>query len=130
MPALAASDRSLQLQIDALTQRLSELEQRIDELEKKPATTINKTTVIRTKSSLPVPTNPGEWQDTTNWIHLKVGYNYEEVRELLGEPLKIRGGSSEYWYYTDKKLDGPHVKFLFKKVNSWKPPEGTPDNDE
>jgi len=120
-PAIAASDRSLQLQIDALTQRLSELEQRLDTLEKRPAT-VTRTTVIKTKSSLPPPANPGEWQDATNWIHLKVGMDYHDVRALLGEPLKIRRGAAEYWYYSDKKFDGPHLKFLFKKVTSWKGP--------
>lgn len=127
-PTLASSDRSLQLQIDELTQRLSELEQRLDNIEKKPAT-VTRTTIIKTKSSLPPPTNPGEWSDPTNWIHLRVGMDYEDVRDLLGEPLKIRSGASEFWYYTDKKFDGPHLKFLFKKVNSWKAPEGVAGTD-
>ncbi len=127
-PAIAASDKALQMQLDALTQRLSELEQRIETLEKRPAT-VTRTTVIKTKSSLPPPTNPGEWRDATNWIHLKVGMDYNDVKNLLGEPLKIRRGASEFWFYTDNKFDGPHLKFLFKKVNSWKAPEGVAGTD-
>jgi len=123
-----ASDKQLQLQVDALTERLSELEQRLDSLEKKP-TTVTRTTIIKTDNALPAPTNPGDWQDTTNWIHIKVGMDYQDVRDLLGEPLKVRRGSSEFWYYTDKKFDGPHLKFLFKKVNAWKAPEGIAGTD-
>lgn len=124
-PAIAASDKSLQLQIDSLTQRLSELEQRLDNVESRPAA-VSRTTIIKTTSSLPPPTNPGEWQDPTNWLHLKVGMDYDDIRALLGEPLKIRRGSSEFWYFTDKKFDGPHLKFLFKKLNSWSAPQGEP----
>jgi len=116
------------MQLDALTQRLSELEQRLETLEQRPAT-VTRTTVIKTKSSLPPPTNPGEWRDTTNWVHLKVGMDYKDVENLLGEPLKIRRGASEYWFYTNNKFDGPHLKFLFKKVNSWKAPEGIAGTD-
>ncbi len=127
-PATASPDKSLQSQIDALSQHLSELEQRIAAIEKKP-TTVTRTTIIKTDNSLPQPTNPGEWRDSTNWIHLKVGMDYDDVRDLLGEPLKIRRGASEFWYYTDQKFDGAHLKFLFKKVNSWQPPEGIAGTD-
>ncbi|MCF6324640.1 MAG: outer membrane protein assembly factor BamE [Gammaproteobacteria bacterium] len=126
-PAIA-SDKPLQQQVDALTERLSELEQRLISIEKRP-TTVTRTTIIKTDNSLPPPTNPGEWQDTTNWIHLKVGMDYQDVRDLLGEPLKIRRGASEFWYYTDKKFGGPHLKFLFKKVNAWTAPEGIAGTD-
>lgn len=127
-PLSAIADESLQTQINALTERLSEMEQRLETLEKKPAT-VTRTTVIKTKSSLPPPTNPGDWQDATNWVHLKVGMDYRDVTALLGEPFKIRRGASEYWFYTNDKFDGPHLKFLFKKVNSWKAPEGIAGTD-
>ncbi len=127
-PLSAIADEDLQTQIDALTERLNEMEQRLETLEKRPAT-VTRTTVIKTKSSLPPPTNPGDWQDATNWVHLKVGMDYSDVTDLLGEPFKIRRGASEYWFYTNHKFDGPHLKFLFKKVNSWKAPEGIAGTD-
>ncbi|MBL1260982.1 MAG: hypothetical protein COB33_010680 [Thiotrichaceae bacterium] len=123
-----ASDKAMQMQVDALTERLSELEQRLNTIEKKP-TMVTRTTIIKTDNSLPPPTNPGEWQDTANWIHIKVGMDYQDVRDLLGEPIKIRRGASEFWYYTEQKFDGPHLKFLFKKVHAWKAPEGIAGTD-
>lgn len=127
-PTIARSSDALQQQVDNLSQRLTELEQRLDALEKKPKT-VTRTTIIKTESSLPPPTNPGEWRDATNWVHLKIGMDYQDVRDLLGEPVKIRSGASEFWYYTDKKFDGPHLKFLFKKLNSWKTPENEAGTD-
>jgi len=55
--------------------------------------------------------------------------DYQDVRDLLGEPIKIRRGASEFWYYTEQKFDGPHLKFLFKKVHAWKAPEGIAGTD-
>ena len=34
-----------------------------------------------------------------NWRKLKTGISYNEVRELLGEPLRIEGGGIATWWY-------------------------------
>ena len=108
----ASSDVDLEHKLTELTSRVMELERRLDALESPEMMEL-----IEQNTG---PTNPGDSLDQSNWNRLKVGYNYEEVRELLGEPVKIKKGSMEFWYYSERKLDGPFVKFIFKKVHSWK----------
>lgn len=113
--AQAADDAALQQQFEALQQRVSELEKRLDALE-----TPQIQQAIRAVSG---PENPGHSDVASNWEFLKVGYGYDKVRDLLGEPLKVKSGAMEFWFYSDRELDGPFVKFLFNKVNSWKGPQ-------
>ncbi len=108
----ASSNVDLEQKIVDLSSRVIELERRLDALESPEMTQM-----IEQNSE---PTNPGDSLDQSNWNRLKVGYNYDEVRELVGEPMKIKKGSMEFWYYSGRKLDGPFVKFIFKKVHSWK----------
>ena len=110
----ADSDASLRQQIEVLTKRVSQLEHRLDMLESPE--------LKQMVEQISTPANPGRSDDETNWQRLKVGYNYDEVRQLLGEPVSIKKGGMEFWYYSDKGLDGPFVKFLFKKVNTWNAP--------
>ncbi len=110
----ATDTEALQRQIEALTKRVVELEQRMDILDA-PAVQ----TAIKEASG---PQNPGDSRDASNWGFLKVGYNYDEVRELLGEPVSIKRGGMEFWYYSDQGLKGAYVKFLFRKVNDWRGP--------
>ena len=108
----ASSDIALEQKVVDLTSRVIELERRLDALESPEMMQM-----IEQNSE---PTNPGDSLDQSNWNRLSVGYNYDEVRELLGAPLTIKKGSMEFWYYSERKLDGPFVKFIFKKVHSWK----------
>ncbi len=120
--SLADSAVSMQQQLEALSARVHELERRLDALESPE--------VKRLVRQASAPENPGDGQDRSNWDRLKVGYDYIEVRELLGEPLQVKKGGMEFWYYSERGLKGPYVKFLFRKVNDWQPPEtgrGTPD---
>ena len=113
--AQASGEGDLQQQIDVLQQRVTELEQRLKVLD-----TLKIQQAIRAATG---PESPGQSDVASNWEFIKVGYSYDKVRELLGEPLKIKKGAMEFWYYSDRELDGPFVKFLFNKVNSWKVPQ-------
>ncbi len=97
--------------------RVAELEARLKMLEAQPAKVV---VVHRDEES--EPENPGDSTDNNNWLRLNIGHDYTDVRELIGEPLQIKRGAMELWFYSDKGLKGPHVKFLFKKVNGWRAP--------
>lgn len=108
----ASSDVELERKFNELSARVIELERRLNALESPE--------MVQLIEQNTASTNPGDSLDQSNWNRLKVGYNYDEVRELLGEPVKIKKGSMEFWFYSEHKLDGPFVKFIFKKVHSWK----------
>ena len=114
-PSSMADSPALQQQVENLQQRVDELERRLNALETPQ--------VKHAVEQLTGSTNPGDSLDQTNWRLLKVGFDYHDVRELLGEPVKIKKGGMEFWYYSDQGLKGPYVKFLFKKANDWKAPE-------
>ena len=116
MPMAEASDDApLQQQMESLQQRMTELEKRLNALE-----TPQIQQAIRAVSG---PENPGHGEVAANWKFLKVGHGYDKVRELLGEPVAIRKGAMEFWYYSDRELDGPFVQFLFNKVSEWREPQ-------
>ena len=112
--AYAADDVSLKRQVEMLSQRVGELERRLDAIESPEIK-------AAIQQAVP-PTNPGDSADGSNWSRLKIGFTYSDVRELLGEPLKIKPGDVELWYYSDQGADGPHVKFVFRLLNNWKAP--------
>ena len=111
----ANADLSLEQQVEDLSKRVVELERRLNALESPE--------LKQVIEQVSAPVNPGHSDDQSNWNRLKVGYNHDEVRELLGEPVRIKKGGMEFWYYSDVALKGPFVKFLFGKVNDWKGPE-------
>lgn len=53
-----------------------------------------------------------------NWKMLTTGMEFDEVRELLGEPRRVEGGDFRWWYY---KNDGM-VRFYYGKVDRWDAP--------
>ncbi len=54
-----------------------------------------------------------------NWRRLNKGMSYNEVREMLGEPLRIEGGSFTYWYYAKKG----RIVFYGDKLDGWNEPQ-------
>lgn len=61
--------------------------------------------------------------DKQRWRNLKKGMNQQEVRDLLGEPLKINTGNLTYWYYSGEQYHS-YVIFDYKdKVYGWDEPE-------
>ncbi|ALP53612.1 hypothetical protein Tel_10980 [Candidatus Tenderia electrophaga] len=112
----------MQQQLEALSARVTELERRLEVLESPE--------IKQMARQLSAPQNPGDSGDRSNWARLKVGYDYEEVRELLGDPVEVKKGGMEFWYYSQQGLKGPYVKFLFRKLNDWHGPnaEGAAHN--
>ena len=49
------------------------------------------------------------WQNKKNWRSLKAGMNDEEVKKLLGEPVKVIKGVKTLWYYPN--IYGGNVSF-------------------
>ena len=54
-----------------------------------------------------------------NWRKLNSGMSYNEVRGLLGEPLRIEGGGVATWLYASNGS----VVFIRDKLSSWYEPK-------
>ena len=62
---------------------------------------------------------PGEgWKSVMNWRKLTTDMDYSDVQKTLGEPHRVDGGRSAYWYYQN----GGSVWFMEGKVNHWSEP--------
>jgi hypothetical protein len=68
-------------------------------------------------SALPLATKDG-WKLLSNWRTLKTGMSPSEVRGILGEPHRIKGGEIATWYYQN----GSSVTFMSDKAYSWTEP--------
>jgi hypothetical protein len=89
--ANASSDESNDKEIKNMQQRIIELENRIKDLEQ----------IIKIYD---VPKEQEKetaygWLNKKNWRNLKKGMTQEEVKKLLGEPVKSVDGSRLIWYY-------------------------------
>ncbi len=58
------------------------------------------------------------WKNLTNWRSLKKGMSYDNVRQILGEPGRIQGGSFTFWIYPDRSS----VTFYNDRLDSWTEP--------
>lgn len=56
-----------------------------------------------------------QWQSIDNWKKLERGMKPAQVREILGEPIKIESGSSIKWHYGNDAT----VEFDDEGVNEW-----------
>ena len=133
LPQTVMATEPLQMQIDRLNAQITDLEQRLQALEStgikravaeegKSDRIVERVIVYRSEEELP-PENPGDWRDPANWQQLIRGMDYEDVIDLLGEPLHKRPGAFEYWFYTEQGVKGAHVKFVLRKTNSWMEPK-------
>jgi outer membrane protein assembly factor BamE (lipoprotein component of BamABCDE complex) len=89
--ANASSDESNDKEIKNMQQRIIELENRIKDLEQ-----IIK--IYDVSKEQEKETAYG-WLNKKNWRNLKKGMTQEEVKKLLGEPVKSVDGSRLIWYY-------------------------------
>lgn len=65
----------------------------------------------------PVQSGDG-WKALANWRALKSGMSPNDVRGILGEPDRVKGGDVAFWFY----LNGGDVTFMRDKVTSWTEP--------
>jgi len=74
-----------------LRQKISELENRVKDLE---------SLLIIYKEPEEIRSETGQgWQNKKNWRNLKTGMTVEQVRAVLGKPIKIIDGTRTLWYY-------------------------------
>ena len=94
----------LKAQVEDLEARLKDVEGRLARIEKN----------TKSMPALGAVALPIEKQ---RWRGLSKSMSREQVRQLLGEPLRVEGGAFEYWYYGRGS-----VTFYKNVVNSWREP--------
>jgi len=96
--------------ISQLENEVNELKLRIQKLESFPPNTSNQ--------QKQVVANEGA-KTIANWRKLNRGMSYNDVRGLLGEPLRIEGGGIATWRYASNG----NVVFIRDKLSSWDEPQ-------
>lgn len=95
--------------LDQVENEVQELKRRVSKLESLLSTTGEET----------VRVNSGEgWKSISNWRKLATGMNYDDVRNILGEPHRIDGGGYAQWYYQN----GGIVMFVGNQLYDWREP--------
>lgn len=74
-----------------LQKKIDELELRIEQLE----TQLRESMEFREM----LETGGFGWQNMMNWRKLEIGMPEDEVRSILGTPIKVIKGSRTLWYY-------------------------------
>jgi outer membrane protein assembly factor BamE (lipoprotein component of BamABCDE complex) len=88
-------------EISGLRQRVTELEQKVELLE----ILLKECTEARQKQEA----SSYGWQNKKNWRSLQIGMSESQVREALGEPVKVIQGIKTLWYYPN--FYGGYVSF-------------------
>ena len=106
------SGDDLRQRVAVLERKNAELELRVRDLEArlKPGT-----------RETAVQSSAGDWRNVANWRRLKRGMKYDEVRELLGEPERISGGSVAVWRFGNSASSGT-ATFIDDELESWTEP--------
>lgn len=64
-----------------------------------------------------------DWSDRGNWRKLYSGMSQSEVKQLLGEPLRVeKMGFMTFWHFTQMGVLGPHVTFSNGRLDGWSEP--------
>ncbi len=74
-----------------LQKKINELELRIEQLEKQLKESMEFREMLETGGF--------GWQNMMNWRKLEIGMPEDEVRSILGAPIKVIKGSKTLWYY-------------------------------
>ena len=99
------------------TERIARLEKEIQELKERLANL----EVSRAKSNgdqKSVESGAG-WKHLANWRSLKKEMTYDDVRRILGEPMRVHGGDFTFWYYANKG----RVSFYQDRLSMWQEPQ-------
>lgn len=96
---LANQDKARDSELRALADRVAALENQL------------------AQSNAPKPSS------TDGWSSIRRGMAKREVRDLLGEPMKLVDGALTHWFYSEDGYAGPHVAFRDGRVFDWSPPQ-------
>jgi hypothetical protein len=96
--------------------RIIPLEKEIQELKRRVSTL--ESLLNSPGKSQAVDTSGEGWKSVANWRKLSTEMSASDVRQILGEPLRLDGGGVAHWYYQN---DGT-VTFINGKVNQWREP--------
>jgi hypothetical protein len=100
-------------EVSQLRQRVTELEQKVKELEGL-LKECNEAQKSRQNADY-------GWQNKKNWRNLVVGMKEDQVRNILGEPVKVIKGVKTLWYYPN--VYGGYVSFDENgKLTGWNEP--------
>lgn len=107
-------------QLSAQADEVSQLRQRVAELEQK----VNQLEALLKECNEAQKSGPNVdygWQNKRNWRNLQVGMKEDQVKNILGEPVKIIKGVKTLWYYPN--FYGGYVSFDENgKLTGWNEP--------
>ena len=100
-------------ELSALRQKNTELEKKVNELE----ALLKQCTEARKNQF----SDDQGYQNKKNWRSLEAGMKEEQVKKLLGDPLKVIKGVKTLWYYPN--IYGGYVSFDEKgRLTGWNEP--------
>lgn len=111
---LAFSANAQEATIEQLNQKIEQLENRVSILESIIANSNKK----KSKQANVTAVAP----KLQSWRKLKKNMTFDDVIDILGEPLRINSGSITYWYYS-KDISHSYVSFYQDVVDGWEEPE-------
>lgn len=111
---LAFSANAQEATIEQLNQKIEQLENRVSILESIIANSNKK----KSKQANVTAVAP----KLQSWRKLKKNMTFDDVIDILGEPLRINSGGITYWYYS-KDFSHSYVSFYQDVVDGWKEPE-------
>lgn len=111
---LAFSANAQEATIEQLNQKIEQLENRVSILESIIANSNKK----KSKQANVTAVAP----KLQSWRKLKKNMTFDDVIDILGEPLRIRSGGSTYWYYS-KDISHSYVSFYQDVVDGWEEPQ-------
>lgn len=111
---LAFSANAQEATIEQLNQKIEQLENRVSILESIIANSNKK----KSKQANVTAVAP----KLQSWRKLKKNMTFDDVIDILGEPLRINSGSITYWYYS-KDISHSYVSFIRDLVYGWKEPK-------
>lgn len=111
---LAFSANAQEATIEQLNQKIEQLENRVSILESIIANSNKK----KSKQANVTAVAP----KLQSWRKLKKNMTFDDVIDILGEPLRINSGGITYWYYS-KDFSHSYVSFYQDVVDGWEEPK-------